>query len=140
MNNKQLTVDLLGKYLKVLNNVKRDEKAGWVERYRAACPNHEAHSKKGKNNEKLVIGVMPSKNIDKFGTYCVSYYCNAHGADGLCGQNVLAKIFSERFNLGTGSRDKEITVDPSVFPKADESYKLIKGYQGSKAKFFDYHG
>ena len=54
MNNKQLTVDLLGKYLKVLNNVKRDEKAGWVERYRAACPNHEAHSKKGKNNEKLV--------------------------------------------------------------------------------------
>ena len=66
MNNKQLTVDLLGKYLKVLNNVKPDQKAGWVERYRAACPNHEAHSEKGKNNFKLVIGVMPSKNIDKF--------------------------------------------------------------------------
>ena len=140
MNNKQLTVDHLHKHLKVLNNVKPDQKVGWIERYRAACPNHEAHATKGANNEKLVIGVMPSKNIDKFGKYCVSYYCNAHGADGLCGNNVLADIFSKRFNLGTGSRDKEITVDPSVFPKADESYKLIKGYQGSKAKFFDYHG
>ena len=95
MNNKQLTVDLLHKDLKKLNNVKQDQKAGWVERYRAACPNHEAHSTKGKNNEKLVIGVMPSKNIDKFGTYCVSYYCNAHGEDGLCGNNVLAKFFQK---------------------------------------------
>ena len=73
MNNKQLTVDLLHKYLKKLNNVKQDQKAGWVERYRAACPNHEAHAKKGANNEKLVIGVMPSKNIDNFGKNCVAY-------------------------------------------------------------------
>ena len=98
MNNKQETINLLQKYKKVLNNVTPRQAAGWEECYRASCPNHEAHATKGKDNDKLVIGVMQSKNIDKFGKYIVTYYCEAHGEKGagMCANNKLAKIFNER--------------------------------------------
>ena len=88
MNNKQLTVDLLHKYLKKLNNVKQDQKAGWVERYRAACPNHEAHNTHYKNgkiistpnqNHKMKIGVVKSDNPEKFGEYMVTYIVVKNG-------------------------------------------------------------
>jgi len=78
MNNKQETINLLEKYKKVLNNVKERQSAGWEVCYRASCPNHEAHATKGKDNTKLVIGVMQSKNISKFGKYIVTYYCELY--------------------------------------------------------------
>ena len=130
MNNKQETINLLEKYKKVLNNVKPRQAPGWEVCYRCSCPNHEAHATKGKDNNKLVIGVMQSKNISKFGKYIVTYYCEAHGekGEGLCANDKLAKIFNERWNLGTGSGSVAKKMEPTVFPLHDESWKEVKGY------------
>ena len=138
MNNKQETINLLEKYKKVLNNVKPRQAPGWEVCYRCSCPNHEAHATKGKDNNKLVIGVMQSKNISKFGKYIVTYYCEAHGekGEGLCANDKLAKIFNERWNLGTGAGSVAKKMEPTVFPLHDESWKEVKGYDGGKPKKF----
>jgi len=118
----------LEKYLKVLKNVKQDNKGG----YWATCPNGDAHNFTKGETQNFYIRIQDTKGnqhitteeaVKKFGDQMVVYHCYAHSdmGQGPCANKKLAKLFKDKYGIGE-KRSVAEQMEPHVFPEGDDSY------------------